>query len=117
MKIATNIAPRKDGTVTLQGLDGEAYKFEQDAESGELVADIEDEATLAHVLATDSFYPVDEADYDAAEAIVSAAAGADESDDETDNEDEGDPNAPPVESNTPPAAPPAKPAGRKPRNK
>lgn len=104
MKLATAIQPRKDGTVTLTGLDGQPYVFSKHEASGELVADIEHEGTLAHLLAMDNFYPLDEADYDAANALVQSQATAGDEDEPDDLDDEGDPNAPPVEANTPPKA-------------
>lgn len=73
MKLQTSIPPRRDGTVTVQGLDGKAYVFASNAE-GDLVGEIEHEPTVAHLLAGGSFMPADEADFDAALATMQTAA-------------------------------------------
>ncbi|CAN7343880.1 hypothetical protein LJR074_001966 [Acidovorax sp. LjRoot74] len=105
MKLQTAIKPRRDGTVTVQGLNGKTYVFQPD-EFGELNADVEHEATVAHLLSLDSFLPADEADFDRAlltmkSAQGGAAAGDDEGNDENDSPN---PDAPPLEARTPPAA-------------
>lgn len=131
MKLQTSIPPRRDGTVRLLGQDGKTYVFEANAD-GDLVCDVTDEATVAHVLDTrgDFFWPFDEADFDAAEKLVDqftakvpAADGdsdsdVDDDDDDDDVEEIVDPESNgglPVESNTPPAEPvaPVKPAAKK----
>ena len=117
MKLQTSIPLRKDGTVTLAGLDGKSYVFKAD-ESGDVVCDVEDAETLAHALQTENFWPADEEAYSEAEALLQQAAAkkaeedGDDLDDLDDEEDDEviDPNAMLVESNTPPAVAPGAPA-------
>jgi transcriptional/translational regulatory protein YebC/TACO1 len=114
MKLQTSIALRKDGTVTLAGLDGKDYVFKPD-ESGDVVCDVEDAETLAHALQTENFWPADEEAYSEAEALLRQAAAkkAEEDGDDLDDEDDDeviDPNAMLVEANTPPAVAPGAPA-------
>ncbi len=130
MKLQTSILPRRDGTIRLLGQDGKTYVFEAD-EAGDMVCDVTDEATVAHVLDTrgDFFWPHDEADFDAAEKIVDQFTAKVEPDEEDgpEDDDEGiiDPESNgglPVEANTEPVPAPAaqKPAakrGRKPAAK
>ncbi len=120
MKLQTGIKPRRDGTVTVQGLNGKAYVFQPD-EFGELTADIDHEATVAHLLKLDAFLPADEADFDRALLTMKAAQGpgpdadaGDDLDDDDDEDDSPNPDAPPVESKTlpAPAAPTAKAAAK-----
>lgn len=101
MKLQTSIKPRRDGTVTVLGQDRQTYVFAAGPD-GELTADVADEATVAHLLATGNFWPADEADQEQALELVKQAQKADEAD-EDDDEDEADDNALPVEAETPPA--------------
>lgn len=106
MKLETTIAPRRDGKVTVEH-GGNRYVFAQD-EQGRLVADVEDEAAIAHILSLDNFMPADEEDFEIASQIANGT-GQDVEDeaDEADEEEEVPP-ALPIEENTPPS-------GRKPR--
>lgn len=102
MKLQTSIPARRDGTLTVQGLDKKAYQFALDAE-GVLTGDVQDEATVAHLLATGNFYPENPEDFDA--ALRLAGDGQDQGDEEEDGLDGDDaeqsPDALPVESNSP----------------
>ena len=100
MKLQTSIKPRRDGTVSVLGQDRQTYVFAAGPD-GELTADVADEATVAHLLATGNFWPADEADQEQALELVKQAQKTDE--DEGDEEDEADDNALPVEAETPPA--------------
>lgn len=119
MKLETSIKPRRDGTVKLSGLDGSVTVFTVQ-DDGAIVGDVTHEGTLVHLLTNraDVFWPADESDYAAAQALLDAqgqdadlrAPGADPDDD--DDEVMLPPGADPlVEAKTPPAAIP----GRKPR--
>ena len=99
MKLQTSIKPRRDGTVTVLGQDRQTYVFAAGPD-GELTADVADEATVAHLLATGNFWPADEADQEQALLLVKRAQQADEAEED---EDEADDNALPVEAETPPA--------------
>lgn len=100
MKLHTSIPARRNGTVTLTGLDGRAYVFTRDAE-GELSASIEHAPTAALLLEGGLFYPADDADYAQALSLTAPAnESADEGADEGADEDEG--GALPLEAHTPP---------------
>lgn len=103
MKIETDIAPRKDGTVRVTTPSG-MIVFEP--VNGALVADVRNDADLAFLLATGNFFPADEADHEQAQALIEEAA-ADAADQDGDDlpDDDGDENATPVEV---PAEPKAK---------
>jgi hypothetical protein len=109
MKLETSIPMRTDGTVRVAGLDGKAYVFKMDAESGMVSCDVSHDETLAHLLRIGTFFPIDMADYDKAESMLDMSKapdtdGDDGQDDGDDDEDEEvDPNALPVEAGTPPA--------------
>ena len=110
MKLQTAIPARRDGTVIVQGLDGQRYVFTKDQDN-ELSCDVNDDATVAHLLAGKNFWPADERDGEAALKLLDAA---DDSDDDADSDDEDDDaDGLPQEANTPPQRI-AKP-GRKPR--
>lgn len=115
MKLQTSIPPRRDGTLNVTGLDGQTYAFAK-GEDGELVGDVTDEATVAHLLAGGMFFPADPADFDAALELTKVpgdgddeqdgenqASGDDQGDEDGDDE-QGDMNAMPVEAATPPAS-------------
>lgn len=106
MKLQTAIPARRDGTVIVQGLDGQRYVFTKDQDN-ELSCDVTDDATVAHLLAGKNFWPADERDAEAALKLLDAADDADFDD----GDDEAD--GLPQEANTPPQRI-AKP-GRKPR--
>lgn len=118
MKLLTNIKPRADGVVYATGCTGTKYAFRDDG-TGILVADVADQRDVAQLLELEAFEPADEADFEAAEALLEAgkAALADDASDDLDFDD--DPDAPlpaPLEANTPPVTDdgePAKPAGKK----
>lgn len=107
MKLSTELKPRTDGTVRVAGLDGKSYVFKGDP----LECDVTDEATLAHLLALDTFFPSSDDDHAAALALVQASTkgegsgpqGAERGGPDDDLDDElVDMNAPPIEANTPP---------------
>lgn len=108
MKLITNIRPRRDGTVVVHSLDGKKkWTFEADA-AGDLVAEVDDDATVAALLRAESAYPADEADFNRAEALLGQRLRAGASDDALDEdgvgdgiEDEGSPDAAPTEAGTP----------------
>jgi hypothetical protein len=137
MKLQTSIPARRDGTLTVQGLDGKAYKFATDAD-GVLTGEVEDEATVAHLLGTGNFYPENPEDFDAALRLAAEGDGddtgegegegeghdanqaADDADDEQDDEaaDEAAVGAAlPVEANSPLKPLPDVKAGGKPKSK
>jgi len=111
MKLQTSIQARRDGTLTVQGLDGKSYGFTKDAE-GALTGDVTDEATVAHLLAGGDFYPENPEDYDAAQALL--PKDEDEGDEYEDGDDEGQGGLP-VEANSPLKPLPDAKAGGKPR--
>lgn len=106
MLLATDIKPRRDGTVTVHGLDGQTYTFAGEA----MQCDISHEPTLVHLLRLEGFFPLGEADEDEALRLIGQRA-PDEDADATEDDDaqDADPNAPPVETLTEPKP------GRKPR--
>ena len=105
MKLQTSIKPRLDGTVIVDGKDGQTYTFEQD-ESGDLTGEIPHEETVAHLLAGGLFYPADPADFEAAVALAATANSPAEPEADEGGEDEVDMTALPIEDNTPPSRKP-----------
>lgn len=115
MKLITTIAPRRSGIVTALLLSGLTVDFKPD-ESGDLSAEVESDADVAHLLALPggNFEPANASDFDRAEALVGGlmtAADAEGDDDGEDDDGEGDEPGPedeivngglPVEANTPP---------------
>lgn len=96
MKLITSIIPRRDGTVRVQGDNGETFVFERGA-GGEMTGDVSDDATVARLIAGRLFWPAHAEDYDTAAAIASG------DDDAQDHEADADAPAPlPLEANTPP---------------
>lgn len=100
MKLQTTILPRKTGHVIAHGVDGVEYVFEPD-ESGDLVCDVEDQATVAMLIKTGNFHPADPAEYEVGIAVAQQfypeATEVDEPlDDEYENLD-----AMPIEEETP----------------
>lgn len=99
MKLATTIQARKDGTVRVAGINGKPYVFEVDAEAGVLTCDVDDDATVIHLLDKQDgfFHPVDPEDYELAERMIEDARsmvpppdGGTGPDDEDDDKDEND---------------------------
>ena len=111
MKLQTSIKPRKDGRVLATGANGKTYIFASD-DNGDLVGDVEHEPTIAMLLRTELFTPVDDGDFAAAIELTAEVPDPDE----LDPDDESDPDALPVEANTPPAPVRRKP-GPKPKAK
>lgn len=108
MKLQTAIPARRDGTVTVAGLDGVPYVFTKDAD-GELSCDVAHDATVAHLLTGKMFWPADERDADDALALL-GAGDVDSDGDGADGEDDDEVvGGLPQEANTPPVAPRAKP--------
>lgn len=110
MKLQTAIPARRDGTVIVQGLDGQRYVFTKDQDN-ELSCDVTDDATVVHLLAGKNFWPADERDAEAALKLLDATDDSNDDADFDDDDAEGD--GLPQEANTPPQRI-AKP-GRKPR--
>ena len=103
MKLETSILPRRDGMVSVQGLDGKSYVFKPDAE-GFLTGEVEDSGTVAHLLTLGTFYPANEDDHAEAAALITKPVPEEGDDlDETDD-DEAMLDGLPIESNTPPQA-------------
>lgn len=125
MKLQTSISPRRDGTLSVTGLDGQKYAFTK-GEDGELVGDVADEPTVAHLLSGGMFFPADPADFDVALGLTKVDDDGDDendqgptggqgqstgNDDDDDDDDEGSgeqSNALPLEANTPPKKTPKK---------
>lgn len=104
MKLQTSIKPRLDGTVIVEGTDGQVYSFVQD-ESGDLTCDVPHVETVSGLLAGGLFYPADPADYEAAVALAATAqpADGDEAGDDDPEDDAAIMTALPIEENTPPS--------------
>jgi hypothetical protein len=116
MKLQTSIAPRLDGTVIVQQ-DGKRHVF-KDGGNGFLTCDVDHEPTVARLLASGNFEPVDDADYLAAAKLSEAAAltaalaanasgsGSGNSEDGDDDEfsEELTPGGLPLEANNQPVA-------------
>lgn len=94
MKLLTDIPPRADGAVTLQG--NQTYEFKYDPEHGALSCEVDDEQDLVLALRSENFYPANEADEASAMEIAGAPAGAIDADSEPDDL-ASDMNAPPIE--------------------
>lgn len=100
MKLTTSIPPRRDGVVNVE--DGaRKFVFKPD-ESGELTCDVEGDALIARLLATEMFAPARVEDYDAAEALLDAHEDAAGGAPARDDDDDINPDAPPLEAMTPP---------------
>lgn len=99
MKIETTIKPRRNGTVNVV-IDGMTYLFAED-EQGRLVADVDNEKHLSHLLGLGDFLPADEEDFEAAQGLI--YPDDEEPDEEPDEDNIGDIPAPPLEENTPPS--------------
>ncbi len=116
MKLICNVPPRRGNTtVTAVGKSGAKYEFNFDAGLDALVGEVSDLADVGCFLALpgDRFEPADEADYDTATALMTAAVpkdpeggdGDDDEDGDEEDDDPIDPDAPPVEANTAPKPP------------
>jgi hypothetical protein len=111
MKLLTTIKPRRDGTVSVVGEDGQKYVFQPDAEmGGALTCEVTDQSTVARLLVLGDFEPADPDDVDdalsiyakARQSIAQGATGTADTDDEDDFTET--PNGGlPVEAETPPA--------------
>lgn len=77
MKLLTDIPPRADGVVMLQGK--QAYEFKYDPEHGALSCEVDDEQDLALALRSENFYPANDADEVRALDVVGAATADDDS--------------------------------------
>lgn len=102
MKLQTSIAPRRDGTVRVSGLDRQTYVFAPGPD-GELTCDVTDVSTVAALLATQNFWPADPEDADRALDLVKKTTQPEGGDDDEDDDEEDVADALPVEANTPPA--------------
>lgn len=94
MKLLTDIPPRADGVVMLQGK--QAYEFKYDPEHGALSCEVDDEQDLAMALRSENFYPANQEDEARAMEIAGAPVGHIDSDSDPDDLDD-DMNAPPIE--------------------
>lgn len=110
MKLGTSIKPRRDGTLTVEALGGGVKYDFAPGPDGDMVGDVKDERTVAHLLNTGNFYPANEKDIPKAQAILAKNApqqvaggqgseGGSAPNGEVDDEgdDQVDPNALPVE--------------------
>ena len=108
MIFQTTILPRRDGTVKFKGPNGKEFVFAEN-EYGDLVCDVEDEASKKTMLKNPHFIPYNDEDIEAiGELLVSGQGpasnqGGDLLDgDDDDVLEEGYIEAPPLEANTPP---------------
>ena len=106
MKLFTELKPRADGSVILQGRAKE-YQFTE-GKDGVLACDIEDEADVATALESGNFYPSEGDDDAAAELLARAQEDRGKPDEDEDGDLPHAPNAEPVEGK-----PAAKKAARK----
>lgn len=111
MKLITTIAPRRDKTVIVTSLDGRKKFVFADDGTNQLAADVDDDATVAHLLRSESFYPAEESDFAEAMKLAqpaaaldgdAAAGGSDDDNDDDADADEGSPDGGPVEAGTQP---------------
>jgi hypothetical protein len=120
LKLLTTVPPRSNDTVIhteyKNGKPDKSIVFTRDADSGELVADV-DEALVGKMLLTDNFEPLNEEDHQRAEELMAAAQPkkkrrmvemTDDDDDETIVVNGGLP----IEAHTPPAPPKKSPQSR-----
>lgn len=113
MKLQTGIPARRDGTLKVQGLNGEVYVLRMDAD-GVLTGEVGDEATVAHLLGTGNFYPANPEDFDAAWRLAGDGMDAD-GDGDGDGDIEQAVGGLPVEANSPLKPLPNAKAGGKPK--
>jgi hypothetical protein len=102
MKLQTTILPRKSGQVIARGADGAQYVFEPD-ESGDLVCDVQDQATVAMLIKTGNFHPADPAEYETGIAVAQQFYPEVAEIDEPLDDDHENLNAMPIEEETPPS--------------
>ena len=123
MKLGTMIQARRDGTLSVQALSGGVkYEFERGPD-GDMIGDVRDEKTVAHLLQGGHFYPLDDKDVVKANAMLAkiaadeaaaaaVAAGGDPAAGSPGVDEDGfdliDPNAAPVELQATTAAPKGK---------
>lgn len=84
MKLHSDIKPRRDGTVTAM-VGEKSYVF-----SGSPLAAEVDDADVAFLLNTGSFYPADAEDFERAGVKLSNALSSSEENDEADDDDDED---------------------------
>lgn len=103
MKLQTTIIPRKTGQVVARGVDGAEYVFNPD-DQGDLICDVEDQATVAMLLKTGNFHPADPAEYETGIAVTQQfyPETLPEADEPLDDDQET-PDAMPIEEETPPS--------------
>lgn len=107
MRLHTSIPPRKDGTVTVAGLDRKTYHLTR-GDDGQLSGDVDHEPTVVVLIASRQFWPADEADFDDAMRLAEQRDDGDTfPDDDDDDDDEIPAGGMPVELDTPPAPPKA----------
>ena len=120
MKLLTTVPPRTNDTVIYTefqtGKPPKQIVFTRDADSGELVADV-DEALVGKMLLTDNFEPLNEEDHQRAEELMAAAQPKKkrrmvEADDDDEDETIVVNGGLPVEAHTPPAPPRKSPQSR-----
>lgn len=94
MKLATTIIPRKDGTVRVAGKNGTNYLFEADPETGDLVCEVSDDATIVHLLDKRDgfFHPVNEEDFELAERMIEDANSVVKPEDDGQTDDDTNPD-------------------------
>lgn len=113
MRLITTILPRSNDTVIYTALANgkpvQSVTFTRDADTGDLAADVPDDALAGRMLATGNFEPADEADYLRADELLAAAQPKKprRARDDDDDDDEGDGailvnGGLPVEAHTPP---------------
>lgn len=115
MQLITTIPPRRDGVVFATSPDGrKKFAFKPD-DAGQLACDVDDEATVAHLLGSENFYPLHDVDFAAALALTNpgsagvasadggaAGSDADEAEEADEAADEGSPDGAPLEAGTQP---------------
>jgi hypothetical protein len=109
MKIICAIPKNEEGYV-LAEFPKAAYKFEEN-EDGELMAEVDNEDHVAHLVGTGNFYPHDASDYQSVMDGIIGGEGNEEMDEFEGDDEQSDPNALPIEALTPAS----KPKPRKPR--
>lgn len=88
MRLETTIPLRRDGTLGVSAPSGTRYAFEPDPDTGMPACDVENATDAAWMLECGDFYPANEADVEAANALLSD--GADDGEDDDGEDDDGD---------------------------
>lgn len=86
MRLETTIPLRRDGTLGVSAPSGIRYAFEPDHDTGMPACDVENATDAAWMLECGDFYPANEADVEAANALLSD--GADDGDDDEDGDED-----------------------------